>query len=48
MITFFSILAAMLTFMIAAAGKALVLTWCTGGGLGTFIVLFIIFKAMGK
>ena len=48
MITFFSILAAMLTIVVAAAGKALILTWCTGGGLGTFIVFFIIFKMMGK
>jgi hypothetical protein len=48
MIAFLSILAAMLTFIVAAAGKAALLTWCSGGGIGTFIVLFIIFKMMGK
>lgn len=48
MLAFFSVLAAMLTFIVAAAGKAALLTWCSGGGIGTFIVLFIIFKALGK
>jgi hypothetical protein len=33
---------------IAAAGKALIGTWLLGGGVGTFLVLFIILKMLGK
>jgi hypothetical protein len=37
-----------LLVILAAAGKALILTWLTGGGIGTFIVLFFLFKMFGK
>ena len=37
-----------LMVMLAAAGKALILTWLTGGGIGTFILFFILFKMLGK
>ena len=34
--------------LLAAAGKALILTWLTGGGVGAFVIFFILFKMMGK
>ena len=37
-----------LVVILAAAGKAAILTLITGGGLGTFVVLFFLFKMMGK
>ena len=37
-----------LMVILAAAGKAAILTLLTGGGLGTFILLFILFKMFGK
>ena len=42
------ILATMLMVILAAAGKALLLTWLTGGGIGAFILFFIVFKMFGK
>jgi hypothetical protein len=38
----------LLPIIVAAAGKALIGTWLLGGGFGTFVVLFIIFKMIGK
>jgi hypothetical protein len=38
----------LLPIIIAAAGKALIGTWLLGGGIGTFIVLFILFKMIGR
>ena len=38
----------LLPVILAAAGKALIGTWLIGGGFGTFIVLFILFKMMGR
>ena len=37
-----------LSIILAAAGKAAILTWLMGGGIGTFVVLFIVFKMFGK
>lgn len=37
-----------LTIILAAAGKAAILTWLMGGGFGMFALLFIIFKMFGK
>jgi len=37
-----------LAVILAAAGKALLLTWLTGGGLGAFVLFFFLFKMMGK
>ena len=34
--------------ILAAAGKALIGTWLLGGGIGTFIVLFVLFKMIGR
>ena len=42
------ILGALVTFVVAAAGKAVLLTWVTGGGLGAFVLFFFLFKMMGK
>jgi hypothetical protein len=42
------ILATLLMVILAAAGKALLLTWLTGGGIGAFILFFIVFKMFGK
>lgn len=37
------------TMMImAAAGWALILTWLFGGGIGLFLLLFVILKMLGK
>jgi len=33
---------------VAAAGWAVIFTWLAGGGIGLFIILFLIFKVMGK
>lgn len=41
-------LGTILLVVLAAAGKALLLTWLTGGGIGAFVLFFIIFKMMGK
>jgi hypothetical protein len=38
----------LLPIIIAAAGKALIGTWLLGGGLGTFIILFVLFKMIGR
>ena len=38
----------LLPIIIAAAGKALIGTWLIGGGFGTFIVLFLLFKMIGR
>ena len=38
----------LLPIIIAAAGKAFIGTWLVGGGIGTFIVLFILFKMIGR
>ena len=32
----------------AAAGWALVLTWLFGGGIGLFLLLFVVLKMLGK
>ena len=37
-----------LIVILAAAGKALLLTWLTGGGIGAFVLFFIVFKMLGK
>ena len=37
-----------LSLLVAAAGWSLILTWIFGGGIGMFIVLFIILKLIGK
>jgi len=42
------ILGTIFAIVLAAAGKALILTWLTGGGIGAFILFFFIFKMMGK
>jgi hypothetical protein len=33
---------------VAAAGWAALITWGLGGGIGMFIILFIILKLLGK
>jgi hypothetical protein len=33
---------------VAAAGWALILTWLLGGGIGLFLLLFVILKMFGK
>ena len=38
----------LLSVILAAAGKAAILTLLTGGGVGTFVVLFFLFKMFGK
>jgi hypothetical protein len=37
-----------LTLLVAAAGWALILTWLFGGGIGMFLLLFVILKMIGK
>jgi hypothetical protein len=37
-----------LLVILAAAGKALILTWLMGGGFGMFVLLFFIFKMFGR
>jgi hypothetical protein len=39
---------AMILVPLAAAGWAALITWGLGGGLGMFIVLFVILKLLGK
>ena len=41
-------LALLASIMVAAAGWAFILTWLFGGGIGMFILLFIILKMIGK
>lgn len=33
---------------VAAAGWALIFTWLLGGGIGLFVLLFLVFKMIGK
>ena len=42
------ILGTLFPFIVAAAGKALLVTWLTGGGIGAFVLFFFLFKMMGK
>ena len=42
------ILGTVLAFILAAAGKALIVSWLTGGGIGAFVLFLFIFKMMGK
>ena len=35
-------------FPVAAAGWALIFTWLLGGGLGMFLILFVLLKMLGK
>ena len=37
-----------LSLIVAAAGWAALLTWVFGGGIGMFLLLFIILKMVGK
>jgi hypothetical protein len=37
-----------LSMLVAAAGWAAILTWVFGGGIGMFLLLFIILKMIGK
>jgi len=39
---------AIMPIFVAAAGWAFILTLLSGGGIGTFIILFLIFKILGK
>lgn len=39
---------AMILLPLAAAGWALILTWLFGGGIGLFLLLFVILKMLGK
>jgi hypothetical protein len=39
---------AMILLPLAAAGWAALLTWGLGGGIGMFLILFIILKMIGK
>jgi len=41
-------LEAMILVPLAAAGWAALITWGLGGGLGMFIVLFVVLKLLGK
>lgn len=41
-------LEAMILLPLAAAGWALILTWLFGGGIGLFLLLFVILKMLGK
>jgi len=41
-------LLAMTSIPVAAAGWAFIFTWLAGGGIGLFLVLFLLFKVMGK
>ena len=41
-------LLALAALFVAAAGWAAILTWVLGGGLGMFVVLFVILKMIGK
>ena len=33
---------------VAAAGWAFILTWLFGGGIGLFLLLFVVLKMLGK
>ncbi len=33
---------------VAAAGWAFIMTWIAGGGIGMFLVLFVLLKLLGK
>ena len=48
MLTLATVLLPILAIILAAAGKALILTWLMGGGLGMFVVLFFLFKMLGR
>ena len=48
MLTLATILLSVLVVIVGAAGWALLSTWLVGGGIGTFILLFIVFKMFGK
>ena len=48
MLTLATILVPILAIILAAAGKALILTWLMGGGVGMFVLLFVIFKMLGR
>ena len=39
---------AMMSMPVAAAGWAFIFTWIAGGGVGMFLVLFLLLKVMGK
>ena len=39
---------AMVMLPVAAAGWALIFTWLAGGGIGMFLLLFLLFKVLGK
>ena len=41
-------LLAMTALFVAAAGWAAILTWVLGGGIGMFLVLFVVLKMIGK
>ena len=41
-------LTAMVSIPVAAAGWAALITWGLGGGIGMFLILFIILKMIGK
>jgi len=43
-----TMLEAMILVPLAAAGWAALITWGLGGGLGMFIVLFVVLKLLGK
>ena len=42
------ILGVLFPILLAAAGKALIASWLTGGGIGAFVLFFFLFKMMGK
>ena len=48
MLALTSLLVPLHMVILAAAGKAAILTLITGGGFGTFILLFFLFKMFGK
>jgi hypothetical protein len=41
-------LTALVLIPVAAAGWAALITWGLGGGIGMFLILFIILKMLGK
>jgi hypothetical protein len=48
MLTLAAIFLPILAMILAAAGKALILTWLMGGGVGMFVILFLLFKMLGR